>query len=228
MSLAEAHGAAGKSVAKPRPWLAAALKGLNDLRCRLWDFRHGVDTCGEIPLTSYDFQSDNKAPGLEYHSHHPQILRDTFKALSIQHERYTFIDFGCGKGRALLVAAEFPFRKIVGLEFAPQLAQIAQNNVKSYRGSHRNCQDLEVLCIDATSYALPPEPQVLYFYSPFTGSVMERVVANIDRSLKIWPRDLFVLFSGVFIMRDRAFGKRPQYQQLRRERYFDLYRHLGQ
>lgn len=186
---------------------------------------HGVETCGEIPLTSFDFESDHKEPGLEYHSHHPKILRQSLSALNIDHERYSFIDYGCGKGRALLVASEFPFRRIVGVEFAPQLAEIAKQNLQNYRGGLRRCRNVTVLTLDATDYLLPPEPEVLFFYSPFTGSVMEKVVQNIEDSVKHAPRELFILFTGMEIMRDRAFGSRPQYKRLTRERYFDIYQY---
>jgi len=214
--------------ANPKPLFRRILKQVNHLRCKAWDLSHNVDTCGEIPLTSLAFQSLNKRPGLEYQSHHPRIIRDAFMMLRIPYEQYTFIDFGCGKGRVLLIASEFPFRRIVGLEFAPPLAQIAKSNLESYRSRSRKSHSLEVLAVDATSYDPPPEPEVLYFYSPFTGPVMEQVILNIEQSLRRCPRELLVLFSGIPVMRDRAFGSRPQYQRLWRERHFDLYRYCGQ
>ena len=199
---------------------------MNNLRCKAWDILHGVETCGEIPLTSLDFESEHKSPGLEYQSHHPQILRRILSALNIEHERYTFIDYGCGKGRVLLLAAEFPFRRIVGVEFVPQLAQVAEQNLKNYRLGQPKCKHLSVLAMDAADYELPLEPVVLFFFSPFAGPLMERVIENIENSWRQAPRDLFVLFTGLPIMRDRAFASRPQYEQLRRERYFDVYQRL--
>jgi SAM-dependent methyltransferase len=202
------------------------LRRVNQLRCKSWDVLHGVDTCGDIPLTSLDFASENKAPGLEYQSHHPKILRRMISALEISHERYTFVDYGCGKGRVLLVAAEFPFRKIIGVEFAPQLAQIAARNLETHRGLRRKCNHVAALTMDATEYQLPAGPLVLFFYSPFVGPVMKKVVENIERSLRESPRAVYVLFTGIEIMRERAFGGRPQCQRLRREQYFDVYRYL--
>jgi SAM-dependent methyltransferase len=198
---------------------------INNARCKTWDVLHGVDTGGQIPLISLNFQSTNKNPGLEYHSHHPQITRDALMALDIRYEDYTFIDFGCGKGRVLLLASEFPFRRILGLEFAPQLAEVAKRNLKSYRSKTQRCRDIEVIITDAMEFDLPLEPEVLYFYSPFKGMVMEQTVQNIEASVQKSPRDLLVLFTGLVGMRDRAFGCRPQYEQLRWEYYFDIYRH---
>ena len=189
---------------------------------------HGVETSGEIPLTSLDFKSEHKNPGLEYQSHHPKMLRQIISVLDIEHERFTFVDYGCGKGRVLLVASEFPFKKIVGVEFAPQLAQAAERNWKTSRGLQKKCKDVNILTMDATEYQIPPGPLVLFFYSPFVGTVMQRVVENIERLSNESPREIFVLFTGIEIMRERAFGSRPQWRRLRRERYFDVYQYSAQ
>ena len=206
-------------------WLKPVFKTINDVRCRTWDLLHGVDTCGDIPLVDLDFQSKNKSPGLEYQSHHPSITRAAIEALPIQYENYTFIDIGCGKGRVLLVASEFPFRRIVGVEFAPTLADLARRNLKSYRGKRQECSRIEVITADATEYQLAPEPQVLYFFSPFKRTILDQIVQNIEDSFQRAPRDLLILFSGIISMREHAFGSRPQYERLQRGRRVDIYRH---
>ena len=206
-------------------WLRRSLNAANNARCKTWDVLHGVDTCGEIPLSSYDFQSANKTHGLPYHSHHPRIIRSALAALECQHENYTFIDFGCGKGRVLLVASQFSFRRILGLEFAPPLAEIASRNLNSYRCATQKCCNLEVIFTDVTNFELPREPEVLYFYNPFTVKIMNDVVQNIRDSLQRFPRPLIVLFSGPMVTRDRGFAGQPQFERLRRERYFDIYQY---
>jgi len=214
-----------KSALVSQPWTKPIFKAINSARCRAWDLIHCVDTSGEIPLADLDFQSKNKSPGLEYQSHHPSIIRDAIAALGVQYENYTFVDVGCVKGRVLLIASEFPFRRIVGVEFAPVLAETAKRNLRSYRGKHQKCSAIEVVTEDATEYELAPEPQVLYFYSPFQRALLDQIVQNIEDSFQRSPRELLVLFSGVIAMRDHAFGCRPQYERLQRRRHVDIYRH---
>lgn len=208
-----------------RSWLGPLFKTIGNARCRAWDLIHGVDTCGEVPLVDLKFESQQKTPGLEYQSHHPAIIRDVLSSVDIRHQDFSFVDIGCGKGRVLLVASEFPFRKIVGIEFAPQLAEAARKNIKSYRGNRRRCFDIEAVTADATIYELPQEPQLLYFYSPFAPAILNLVIDKIEDSWQKAPRELLVLFSGIVPMRDIGFGSRPQYERLQRGRYFDLYRH---
>lgn len=207
------------------PWLKPVLSRVNNLRCEAWDLMHGVDTCGAIQITNLDFESQNRLPGVEYQSHHPAVTRLHLSALPIRDDDYTFIDVGCGKGRVLLIAAEFPFRKIVGLEFAPGLAEIARRNLQRYRGIHWSCTNIEVVTGDALDYEFAAEPQVLYLYSPFTPEILDRFVERIDRSFQRSPRELFVMFTGSPRMRERAFGSRPQYERIVLGRYMDIYRH---
>ena len=199
------------------------LRTIHNTRCKTWDLVHGVDTCGFIPLTTFQFESQNKTAGLEYQSHHPRIIRDALRAAALDFERFTFVDYGCGKGRALLVASEFPFRRIIGLEFVPELAEIARRNIKTYRGLNQQCREIEVITGDATDYPLPPEPELLYFYSPFSTPVMNKVFEAIETSLERDPRELVVLFTGVLGMRDKAFG-RPPYERVLRDPGYDVYR----
>ncbi len=210
---------------KLRAWLRPIFRKINHLRCKTWDLVHGVDTSGEIPLVNLNFESTHKTPGLEYQSHHPAIIRRALTSLPVRHPDFTFIDIGCGKGRVLLMASELPFRRIIGLEFAPSLAEIARQNLGKYRFGRQGRAPIEVVTGDALDYKLPPEPEVLYFYSPFSPPLLDQIVNNIESSFQQSPRDLFILFSGVIGMRDRAFGSRPQYERLLREAHMDLYRH---
>jgi hypothetical protein len=96
------------SFASRQRWLKPVLRFISNARCQWWDRVHNVDTCGEIRLATFSFQSKNKDVGLEYSSHHPRIIRSALASLPIRHQDYTFIDLGCGKGRVLLLASELP------------------------------------------------------------------------------------------------------------------------
>jgi SAM-dependent methyltransferase len=126
-----------------------------------------------------------------------RCFRDLLGALDIDFRQYTFIDFGSGKGRALFLAADYPFQEILGIEFSPQLHEIAVQNIANYRNSRQRCFQIESVCIDAVDYQLPAVPSVLFFYSPFKAVVFERVLANIRASLRSHPRSMFILYVGV-------------------------------
>jgi len=107
---------------------------------------------------------------------------------------FTFIDLGSGKGRALLMASDYPFRRIIGVELLPALHQIAQDNLSKYRSESQRCFALESICSNATEFHFPDEPIVLYLFNPFPESGLRRVLANLEQSLRDHPRTVYVLY----------------------------------
>src|ERR1700676_2771797 len=80
---------------------------------------------------------------------------------------FVFIDLGSGKGRTLLMASDYPFRRIIGVELLPALHLAAEENIGKYRSESQKCFALESVCADATAFAFPAEPIVLYLFNPF-------------------------------------------------------------
>jgi SAM-dependent methyltransferase len=107
--------------------------------------------------------------------------------------QYTFIDMGSGKGRVLFVAAEYPFRKVIGVEFSNALHEEAVANLKRYRYSGRRCADIEPVHVDARDFEFPDDNLVIYMFNPFGPEVMERMLANLERSLERHPRHAIVV-----------------------------------
>jgi hypothetical protein len=107
---------------------------------------------------------------------------------------FVFIDLGSGKGRTLLMASNYPFRRIVGVELLPALHQAAQENLSKYRSESQNCFALESICADATEFPFPAEPTVLYLFNPFPESGLRQMIANLERSLQTHPRAVYVLY----------------------------------
>jgi len=108
--------------------------------------------------------------------------------------QYTFLDLGSGKGRTLLMAADFPFRRIVGVELLPSLHKIAQENISGYNSQSQQCFALESICADATQFSFPEEPLLIYLFNPFPGAGLRRALASLRESLKQNPRAAYVLY----------------------------------
>lgn len=87
-------------------------------------------------------------------------------------EDYSFIDIGCGKGRALMLASEMPFRRIIGVELNPDLTAIAEKNIAAWKNRPHPCVDIEVLNLDALEAPIPDGPAAVYIYNSFNLYVM--------------------------------------------------------
>jgi SAM-dependent methyltransferase len=114
---------------------------------------------------------------------------------------FVFVDLGSGKGRTLLMASDYPFRRIVGVELLPALHQIAKENLSGYRSESQKCFAIEAVCGDATEFAFPCEATVLYLFNPFPEAGMRRVIGNLETSLQAHPRAVYVLYHNPLLER---------------------------
>jgi len=140
--------------------------------------RHGWKPCPSQPLPS---QSTDKT------SSNPEETTLDFRD-------FTFVDLGCGKGRTLLMASDYPFRRIIGVELLPALHRIAQENLRLFKSASQKCFALEAICGDANAYLFPEGPLVIYLFNPFPESGMRQVAANLAQSLRALPRPVYVLY----------------------------------
>jgi SAM-dependent methyltransferase len=160
-----------------------------------FDARWQVYTDGDHDLSALDIPDRrNLLLGTRYQPTSPDTFDRIMEAFPGRPQDYTFIDCGAGKGRVLLMASSFPFRRIIGVEFASDLTATARDNVEAYRNPERCSGPIEIVCSDATCFALPPEPTLLYLYNPFGGDVMRRFVEHVEDSLRLAPRPFVVIY----------------------------------
>ncbi len=179
-------------------WIYGRLNGpIFDLKGHLFDLYHGVKTMPQVRLEDLDFENPNKSRGGHYAGTEPNYFRQMMATLDIRFEDFQFIDFGSGMGRALLLASERPFKKIIGVEFSPELHAIADSNIRSFtKRKSRACNDLESVCEDAAAFELPVAPLVLYLFNPFSRELFGRVIENIEDSLRRTPREILVIYAN--------------------------------
>lgn len=155
---------------------------------RAFDRHFGIITTSDVPLSALTVESKSVLLGRKYVASSIQILETVFSDLDIAHDQYTFIDFGSGMGRAAIYAARFPFRRVIGVEFAAELHAIAKENVHKLEKSTDLRSPIELYCIDATEFAFPGGNLVCFFFNPFAAPVMGTVISNLERSLIKEPR----------------------------------------
>jgi len=125
---------------------------------------------------------------------------------------FTFLDLGSGKGRTLLMASDYPFRRIIGVELLPSLHEIAQENLRQYKSESQKCFALESIYADATAFPLPADPLVIFLFNPFPESGMRQVVANLDQSLREHPRPVYVLYHNPLL--EHTLGESRQLKKI--------------
>ena len=107
--------------------------------------------------------------------------------------QYTFIDMGSGKGRMLFIASEYPFRRIVGVEYSVEMHRAALENLRAYRHSGRHCRDIESCVMNAADYQFPEGNLIIYLFNSFGPEILHRMLANLERSLAQNPRHTVIV-----------------------------------
>jgi SAM-dependent methyltransferase len=129
-----------------------------------------------------------------YFATEPWLFEQIMQAIPVDFSQFTFIDLGSGKGRVLLMASDYPFQRIVGVEFMPDLHRVAQKNIASYSSTRRQCQQIETVCMDARDFQFPLEPIVVYLFNPFSEATFAQVIESLRRSIEQVPRPVYIAY----------------------------------
>ena len=153
--------------------------------------RH-VRTAGNVTLTRAGIA--DVADSEIYMPARPWQVRAALAAVPVGNAaEYTYVDLGSGKGRTLFVAAERPFREVVGVEFSASLHERAVANIRSFRYRGRRCGRIRSAHLNAVDFAFPEGRLVIYLFNPFGAETMARVLANLAASLRREPRHTIVV-----------------------------------
>jgi len=139
----------------------------------------------------------NFAHGSQCQSTSTRILRGVLNALRetrLDFSKWTFIDFGSGKGKALLLASDFGFGEVIGIEYSPSLCDIAKRNALNYASKKNSSRLVEVACVDATQFQLPHSSCVYYMFNPFDETVLRAVLTNIERSRHLFKTPGYLVY----------------------------------
>jgi SAM-dependent methyltransferase len=170
-----------------------------------FDSMHGVETSGLIPAGDLVTGHSSDKHVTAYYGVAPSILRslvdlwlDTAPAHPI--ERYSFIDVGAGKGRAILVASELPFRQVIGIELNPSMADIAQRNVDHWIDTHAADPTalphapVRLVEQDALEFDFPRTPCIAFMFHPFEAPLMRKLLTRMESQFAHRPGDLDILY----------------------------------
>ena len=161
------------------------------LEDRWFDLYHNVDTSPQL-ATQHDLGWPMDKVNFHYLAIRPKCARRALRQLPLKaRQEYTFIDFGSGKGRVLLIAAQYGFKRLGGIELRRELHDQALKNFQERRNIPP-CA-MESFNLDAGEYQFPNEKLVLFFFNPFGREVMTKVLTNLTASLEVCNRDVWIL-----------------------------------
>lgn len=129
--------------------------------------------------------------------HYPPVanvqFRQLMRSIKINPGRDVFLDYSSGIGWTVILAATYPFRKVIGIEPASELNTIAQQNICEVFPRLR-CRDIALYTKAPRDFQVPPEVSIVYFYSAFTEATLQAVFENIKQSIRQFPRKVTILY----------------------------------
>ena len=150
---------------------------------RRFDRDHGVTTHAIAFLGDLDPESTGDA--CAHATHYEAVPVAAFRSL-VAHlpdaaiRSSAFVDAGAGMGRAVMLASEYPFAQIVGIEISPALFQIARENLAKAHDLATRCRDVRLVRADARHYRFPSGNLVVFLYNPFDGEALDDVLDRLS------------------------------------------------
>jgi SAM-dependent methyltransferase len=157
-----------------------------------FDAEHGTKTFERLDVRVSDDPGNTTVWG--YAAVNQEFFREILRSIPHKLGDYSFVDIGSGMGAAVLYAAEFDFRKLVGVELTPELIEIAKTNVEAFHRSTGRRLQVDWVHTDFFKWDIPAEPQLFFFNNPFPESITVDAIRAVERSLAASPRPALMVF----------------------------------
>jgi hypothetical protein len=181
------------------PWLARAidrqvdrLDAFTQRRSREFDARHGTETYLRLDVRVTDEPRADAVWG--YGAVNQDFFREIFGSIPTALAPYAFVDVGSGKGAAVLMASEFPFRRLIGLELTPELIAIARINVQKFNAANGTQLAPQWVHCDFFKWPLPDEPLLFFFNNPFPDQITLEALDHLERVVSAHRHPVLLVF----------------------------------
>ena len=170
-----------------------------------FDQAHATDTSGLIPGRTIAEGTGVKVEELTaYYGVAPSILTGLLdrwlQELRPQAaiEKTVFLDIGAGKGRACLLASQYPFLRVEGVELNETLANIAKANIALWAEdpTANALAPIELHHADATHHPIPAAPTLAFLFDPFELPILRRFLRHIEHSRTTHPAPLDLIYAN--------------------------------
>jgi len=160
-----------------------------------FDRRYGTDTTQYLHRSDFDLDAEVADHARNYGASPDRTFLRFLRQQQLDYSDYTFIDLGCGKGRTLLLASQFPFKKIVGVEVEPAIHATCLRNIAiRFADSKVSQRPVEALCMSAGDYDFPDGNILLYLFNPFDEYIMRQVAQKLRRAVESTSRFIRIVY----------------------------------
>jgi SAM-dependent methyltransferase len=154
--------------------------------------KYGIDTTGADELHSLEKKGIDISHATIYMPASYDVLEAVLSRLENEQLNH-FIDIGCGKGRAMAVAAHHGFKKVSGIDFSKELCILAKENMEKIKSALPDLQ-YNIINNDAFYYDIPADADCIFLFNPFDEIIMSAVLKNIEKHRKRSKKALHIIY----------------------------------
>jgi SAM-dependent methyltransferase len=158
--------------------IALVLGTIDDRWINTFDRRYRIRTSGFIELRDTSFKAERLPDATQYGPTNGWAARRLLKELRLP-PTTRFCDIGCGLGRVCVLAAEFNYARVTGVELAPELCAEARTNVTRSRLPEPSKAKIDILQMDALDYCASTNDDVFFMFRPFSEEFLGRVLDEL-------------------------------------------------
>ncbi|MFQ1003416.1 methyltransferase domain-containing protein [Modestobacter sp. SSW1-42] len=225
--LATAWGDTGsRGLAAEAQRLARELTGIPAALGRelAFDLRRGTRTRGFVRNEAHVAARSVGGDPIFYQPIGLRPLGEALATVPVDRPGSTLVDLGAGRGRALLLAAEAGFGRVLGVELDESLAAEARENVRrwSRRAAPGAAPEVRVVHGDAATEPLPSGPLVVTMFNPFGATTLDLVLRSLCDARRGDPDPAWVVY--VHPVHDTVFAAFPRFTDHARGRDWVVHR----
>jgi hypothetical protein len=191
---------------------------------REFDSKHRIETAPELALETAGVPLSEVARGNGvYRPISEKLFRTALASVRIDPAKFTFVDIGSGMGKVLFMAADQPFKRIIGVEYALGLHEVAVRNVATYRSDTQKCNAIEPVHADALEYALPTGPLLLFIFNALAAQIMRDMLSRLDAGVASTPdRPILLIYTNIRTVKEAGgvFGELRNLRVIHQKRNF--------
>lgn len=159
-----------------------------------FDAIHGTDTSGSVEPGNLGINAESSKLAIRYLPSPLRVTSWMLDRIGVDFREYSFVDLGCGKGRVLFVAAQRPFRNVVGVEISTELAAIARLNIDRFKPASQQIRAVTVENTDVRQFTMPAGNLLIHMYHPFDPAISEAVFTRLAAVRDTPPRRVVVAY----------------------------------
>ena len=157
--------------------------------------KYGITTSEPVELSKLTISNGNIKQSSRYEAVNYFILEALLSRLRTITNETSFTDLGCGKGRAMAVAAHYGFTKIKGVDFAKEVCSVAEHHLQNLPTQFPE-MEYELHCQNVLEYEIEPNESVFFLFNPFSDEIISRFLEKVNISTAQYPRTIYFLYAS--------------------------------